>query len=356
MTASPGWQQDPTDPTRLRYWDGQAWTEHIHDQARSAASGAGAVEAHSGQPANGNWFVRHKIATALIGTLGVLVAIGLVAPSEEADVAATAVATSSPTEDEATTSPPTPTPTPNPDPDPDPTPTPEPPKDTDGDGYTDDEDDYPNDPDRHTESDRDGDGVVNTIDVAPNNPDRSEWDSGTVTRVIDGDTVEVQGYGTIRVIGIDTPERGECGFARASTVMRNLALGKSVTLVPGARDNKDRYDRLLRYVDVGNQDAGLQLIKRGLAIARYDSRDGYGQHPREARYIKADSNSPDRTQAFCPAPPPPPEPEPAPQPPPTNVYFDNCDAARAAGAAPVYRGDPGYGSHLDRDGDGVGCE
>lgn len=36
--------------------------------------------------------------------------------------------------------------------------------------------------------------------------------------------------------------------------------------------------------------------------------------------------------------------------------FRNCTAARAAGAAPVRRGDPGYGSHLDRDGDGVGCE
>jgi hypothetical protein len=39
-----------------------------------------------------------------------------------------------------------------------------------------------------------------------------------------------------------------------------------------------------------------------------------------------------------------------------DVYYENCDAARAAGAAPVYAGDPGYGSHLDRDGDGVGCE
>lgn len=36
--------------------------------------------------------------------------------------------------------------------------------------------------------------------------------------------------------------------------------------------------------------------------------------------------------------------------------FANCSAARAAGAAPVMRGDAGYGSHLDRDGDGVGCE
>lgn len=38
------------------------------------------------------------------------------------------------------------------------------------------------------------------------------------------------------------------------------------------------------------------------------------------------------------------------------VYYPNCAAARAAGAAPVRRGEPGYGSHLDRDGDGIGCE
>lgn len=40
----------------------------------------------------------------------------------------------------------------------------------------------------------------------------------------------------------------------------------------------------------------------------------------------------------------------------TGRAYANCSAARAAGAAPVRRGDPGYGSHLDRDGDGVGCE
>jgi hypothetical protein len=40
----------------------------------------------------------------------------------------------------------------------------------------------------------------------------------------------------------------------------------------------------------------------------------------------------------------------------TTGAYRNCTAARAAGAAPVYRGDPGYGSHLDRDNDGIGCE
>jgi hypothetical protein len=46
----------------------------------------------------------------------------------------------------------------------------------------------------------------------------------------------------------------------------------------------------------------------------------------------------------------------APAPPSTEVYYKNCTAVRAAGAAPIHADQPGYGKHLDRDGDGVGCE
>ena len=44
---------------------------------------------------------------------------------------------------------------------------------------------------------------------------------------------------------------------------------------------------------------------------------------------------------------------------PTNsddVYYLNCSAARKAGVAPIYRGQPGYRPGLDRDGDGIACE
>lgn len=41
---------------------------------------------------------------------------------------------------------------------------------------------------------------------------------------------------------------------------------------------------------------------------------------------------------------------------PSYVSYANCAAVRAAGAAPIYAGDPGYSSKLDRDGDGLGCE
>lgn len=43
-------------------------------------------------------------------------------------------------------------------------------------------------------------------------------------------------------------------------------------------------------------------------------------------------------------------------PPPADVYYANCTAARAAGAAPILRGQPGYRSALDRDNDGIACE
>ena len=39
-----------------------------------------------------------------------------------------------------------------------------------------------------------------------------------------------------------------------------------------------------------------------------------------------------------------------------SAYFANCSQARAAGAAPLFRGLPGYRSDMDRDGDGVACE
>lgn len=38
------------------------------------------------------------------------------------------------------------------------------------------------------------------------------------------------------------------------------------------------------------------------------------------------------------------------------VYYRNCDEARAAGAAPIRRGEPGYRPPLDRDDDGIACE
>lgn len=182
-----------------------------------------------------------------------------------------------------------------------------------------------------------------------------------VTRVVDGDTVELSDGETVRIAGIDTPERGECGYDEATVNMGLLALGKQVTL--GASDeDRDRYGRLLRYVDVGKVDVGLRQIEDGLAIARYDSRDGYGYHPREDRYIAADEATANEACA---------QPESAPTPtapaestgpasgcdpgynPCVPAYPPDLDCAHLGGPIMVTGSDP-HG--LDRDGDGVACE
>lgn len=112
--------------------------------------------------------------------------------------------------------------------------------------------------------------------------------TAVVTRVIDGDTVEIASGEHVRLIGVDTPERGTCGFGRATRAMRQMVEGREVVLVnPGSVQDFDAYERLLRFVEVGGKDAGFSQIRAGRGAARYDSRDGYDPHPRESRYRQA---------------------------------------------------------------------
>ena len=122
-------------------------------------------------------------------------------------------------------------------------------------------------------------------------------------------------------------------------------------------EDRDHYGRLLRYVNVGAKDAGLRLIQNGNAIARYDSRDGYGYHPREPRYISADRAARNFT---CPKPAPAPKPQPlagggcaAGYKPCIPPYPPDLDCADVNGPIYVTGSDP-HG--LDADGDGVACE
>ena len=119
-----------------------------------------------------------------------------------------------------------------------------------------------------------------------------------VTKVSDGDTIWVESQNgqrqKIRFIGIDTPENGKCGFSEASDFVANLVFGRQVALLRGGTEDQDHLKRFLRYVEVDGRDVGLLLLEEGLAIARYDSRDGYDLHDREDLYISADSESPNR--------------------------------------------------------------
>jgi endonuclease YncB( thermonuclease family) len=107
---------------------------------------------------------------------------------------------------------------------------------------------------------------------------------------IDGDTVETTA-GRVRVIGYDTPERGDCRYEAATAVAARLAPPGSTVLlvVEPANDDTDRYGRLLRRVVAGGRDVGIALIRSGYAVARYDSFDGYPGHSREQDYRAADA-------------------------------------------------------------------
>jgi micrococcal nuclease len=99
--------------------------------------------------------------------------------------------------------------------------------------------------------------------------------SAQVVKVIDGDTIDVSLNGKaarIRIIGIDTPETVDprepvqCFGREASARTAELVSGKSVQLVADpTQDERDRYNRLLRYVEVDGKDLGLELIRGGYA-------------------------------------------------------------------------------------------
>jgi hypothetical protein len=98
----------------------------------------------------------------------------------------------------------------------------------------------------------------------------------------------------VRLIGIDTPERGRCGSAPATTLARAIApAGSRIQLRnPTSEIDHDRYGRTLSYVlTAAGRDLGLAQIRHG-ARARYDGTDGYQWHPRQARYHRADANNP----------------------------------------------------------------
>ncbi len=88
--------------------------------------------------------------------------------------------------------------------------------------------------------------------------------SAIVSRVVDGDTFVLAGGERVRVLGIDTPEKGMPLSEEATELLEQLIEGKAVTL-ESDRTDKDRYGRSLRYVRVDGALAEERLLRAGLA-------------------------------------------------------------------------------------------
>lgn len=127
----------------------------------------------------------------------------------------------------------------------------------------------------------------------------AERTKAIVLRVRDGDTIRVRIDKTgveaeVRILGIDTPEvrdKAECGGDVATTAMQALTpVGSSVVLVSDpSQADRDRYERLLRYVSRSGDDVGLKQIQAGLAKIfvfeddPFDRVDAYRKAQRGAR-------------------------------------------------------------------------
>ena len=105
----------------------------------------------------------------------------------------------------------------------------------------------------------------------------SVYEQALITRVIDGDTVELADGRHVRYLGIDTPETGEYYAENATARNKELVEGKTVELQVGKR-NLDEYGRLLRYVYVDGVFVNAELVAQGYATAYiYDPDDRYSQ-------------------------------------------------------------------------------
>jgi len=205
-------------------------------------------------------------------------------------------------------------------------------------------------------------------------PENKPKETFTVSAVVDGDTLKVKSgadESTVRLLGIDSPELSgggtECFAENSKQRLEELTKDKTVQLtVDESQGDKDKYDRLLRYVQLEDgtkvnekmlyggfayeytydkpyeqqkifkaTESEAKNAKRGLWSP--DTCNGQRQEPKQEAPV---SNEPTSSEISAPA----------------SVYYANCTAARDAGAAPIYEGQPGYRSALDRNGDGVACE
>ena len=118
--------------------------------------------------------------------------------------------------------------------------------------------------------------------------DKREFEEGFVGKVIDGDTVIIDGE-SVRLLGMDTDERGYDCYKEAKTRMEELVLNRDVRMEKDKTD-KDQYKRYLRYlfveVDDGNEvNVNLKMVEEGMAIARFYDDRKYSREILEAEKI-----------------------------------------------------------------------
>jgi micrococcal nuclease len=220
----------------------------------------------------------------------------------------------------------------------------------------------------------------------------------TVVRAVDGDTVELSDGSTVRLLGVDAPEVGECGHREATQFATSELVAKpGLVVAPDpTQADLDKDGRALRYLAVDGRDYSTAIADTGWAAhvlfgttpvqkapqittaetAAKDAKRGIwglacvAATPTPTPAPTTTTRAPDGDPKPQPKPQPEPEPQPKPQPQPEPERDEDDDSGSGGGGSvsysrcadvpsakkPLLAGEPGYSSKLDRDGDGRACE
>ena len=87
--------------------------------------------------------------------------------------------------------------------------------------------------------------------------------------MVDGDTLDVDGVGRIRLVGVNAREVDEPGYQEAKDFVKRECLGKVVGLDIDDAKHYDKYGRILAVVYIGDTNINAELLKRGYAEVMY---------------------------------------------------------------------------------------
>jgi hypothetical protein len=162
--------------------------------------------------------------------------------------------------------------------------------------------------------------------------------SGKVVYVGDGDSLCLavgpgpQQWVEVRLADFYAPELHDAGGERAKATLSRLAYGRQATCVA----DHQSYDRMVAACKIDDRSIGDMMRAAGVNEGGRAFRGSATAAPSRRATMEVVSAPREEAEA--------------------GVVFGNCAQARAAGAAPLSRGQPGYSPRLDRDGDGVACE
>lgn len=114
-------------------------------------------------------------------------------------------------------------------------------------------------------------------------PEKAEINNNSVLEVIDGDTFKLWSGEIVRLICVDTPEKGSLGYQEAKDFLSFLILNKEVRLESDV-DDKDNYGRLLRYVYV-SEDSKEIFVNKEIVQQGYGPVFIYGNNTRRCGEI-----------------------------------------------------------------------